>query len=129
VQPALRFVGVVASAAVVCVANVPLWARVCVRVRACACACVCAAGVGVSLSTNPDGSVAKAVNRQNAVDNAHSVVYVPPAGWLGTDTFTFATIVNDAESSRETMTVNVRKCRIDCRNELFNDAPLYINGI
>lgn len=52
----------------------------------------------------------------------HSVVYVPNEAWVGSDAFTYATIIGVDESSRVQAVVHVRKCRIDCSNDIVNDV-------
>ncbi len=61
-------------------------------------------------------------------DNALSVVYVPYTGWMGADTFTYSVVIGAQYSSTVVATVHVRKCRLSCSNDLFDDLPLYANG-
>ena len=52
----------------------------------------------------------------------HSVIYVPNEAWVGSDAFTYATLIGVDESTRVHAIVNVRKCRIDCSNDIINDV-------
>ena len=58
-------------------------------------------------------------------EHSYSIVYVPNAGWTGTDYFTYTTLLGVSESAPATATLHVRKCRAgNCRNDVTNDIAL-----
>ena len=67
--------------------------------------------------------------RLTIVDNALSVLYTPAQHWLGTDSFSYAIVIGAVESAPSTVVVHVRKCRLDCINEYFDDVPRYASGV
>ncbi|GBG28430.1 Hypothetical Protein FCC1311_046532 [Hondaea fermentalgiana] len=78
-------------------------------------------GLGNILSTSPLGSVAAA----NSIHQYRKVVYVPQTNFRGTDTFTYRLNVGTRPDPRVgTVTLNVKRCRIDCMNDrLFGIRP------
>ncbi len=73
--------------------------------------------------------VCHAPPRLTITDNSLSVVFTPTSNWLGTDSFTYAVVIGAVESAPSTVVVHVRKCRLDCANEYFDDVSRYLNGL
>ena len=73
-------------------------------------------GVGNRLSTNIDGSVAQPVT----LLGDKQVIYVPNQDFLGIDSFRYTLTVSTRESAKiGIVTLHVKRCRIDCDNDLF----------
>ena len=72
--------------------------------------------VGNRLSTSKEGSTAQPV----ALLGDKQVVYVPNDEFLGDDSFKYSLTVSTRESARiGTVSLHVKRCRIDCKNDLF----------
>lgn len=52
------------------------------------------------------------------------MLYVPTTDWLGSDTFTYTVYIGVTPSTRGTVTVHTRRCRLDCDNEQFDDFQI-----
>ena len=69
------------------------------------------------------------LDRVTIADNALAVVYAPNPNWLGADMFTYRVLTGVEPSAPVTVTVNTRKCRLSCANDVFNEQAYYVSGV